>query len=103
MRKLVVLTALAALTLLSAHPGLAQTSEELKGLRKELEGLREGQTSIQKELQELKTLLRARPAPAQPPAAAGAPGGEIFVSTDNAPFKGDKAAKVTLVDFTDYQ
>ncbi len=102
MRKLVVLTALAALTFPSAHPGLAQTSEELKGLRKEVEELREGQTAIQKELQELKTLLRARPAPAQPQAAAAAPGGGV-VSIEGAPFKGDKNAKVIIVEFTDYQ
>ncbi len=99
MKYLVALTAIAALTLFSAHPGLAQTSEELKGLRKEMEGLREGQKAIQKELQELKTLLRARPAPAQPQAAAGG----IIVSIEGAPFKGDKNAKVTLVEFTDYQ
>lgn len=103
MRKLVVLTALVALTLVFAHPGLAQTSEELKGLRKELEGLKEGQTAIQKELQELKTLLRARPAPAQPQGAAAAPGGGVFVNIEGAPFKGDKNAKVTIVEFSDYQ
>ncbi len=99
MRGFVLLSVL-ALILLSAHPGLAQTSEELKGLRKEMEGLREGQTAIRKELQELKTLLRARPAPAQPQAAAG---GGIVISIDGAPFKGEKNAKVTLVEFTDYQ
>ncbi len=101
MRKLVVLTALAALTFLSAHPGLAQTSEELKALSKELEGLREGQAAIRKDLQELKTLLRARPASAQPQAAA--PAQEPVISVDGAPFKGNRNATVTLVDFTDYQ
>ncbi len=89
-------------TLFSAHPGRAQTSEELKGLSKEIEALKQGQKSIQSDLQELKTLLRARPAPAQRQAAA-APGGAIVVSIDGAPFKGDKNAKVTLVEFTDYQ
>ena len=103
MRKLVVLAALAAFTFLSAHPGLAQTGEELKALRKELEGLREGQTAIQKELQELKTLLRTRPAPAQPQAGAVAPGGGVVLSIDGAPFKGDKNAKVVIVEWADYQ
>jgi len=97
MRKLVVLTALAALIVLSAHPGLAQTSEELKALRKEVEGLREGQTAIQKDLQDIKSLLQARPgpSPAQPQS--------VVLDTDGAPFKGEKHAKVTLIDFTDYQ
>ena len=97
MRKLVVLTALAALIVLSAHHGLAQTSEELKALRKEVEGLREGQTAIQKDLQDIKSLLQARPgpSPAQPQS--------VVLDTDGAPFKGEKHAKVTLIDFTDYQ
>ncbi len=103
MKRLVALTALAALTLFSAHPGLAQTSEEMEGLRKEVEGLREGQAAIQKELQEIKSLLRARPLPAQPQAAAAAPAQEAVLSVDGAPFKGNRNAKVTLVDFTDYQ
>ena len=101
MRRLVTLTALVAVTLLSAHPGLAQTSEELKGLKKELEGIKEGQTAIQKELQELKTLLRARPAPGQPQAAV--PAGGLVVNIDGAPFKGDKNAKVVVVEYSDYQ
>ena len=97
MRKLVVLTALVALTVLSAHPGLAQTSEELKALRKVVEGLKAGQTAIQKDLQDIKSLLQARPgpSPAQPQS--------VVLDTDGAPFKGDKHAKVTLIDFTDYQ
>ena len=95
------MTGLVALALFSAHPGLAQTSEELKGLKKELEGIKEGQAAIQKELQEMKTLLRARPAPAQPQAAV--PAGGLFVNIEGAPFKGDKNAKVVVVEYSDYQ
>ncbi len=102
MRTFVVSAALAALTFLSAHPAFAQTGEELKALSKEIEALKQGQKSIQSDLQELKTLLRARPAPAQPQAAA-APAQEAVLSVDGAPFKGEKNAKLTLVDFTDYQ
>ena len=91
------LTVLAALTLFYAPPGLAQNGEELKALRKEVEGLKAGQTAIQKDLQEIKSLLQARPSPspAQPPS--------VVLDTDGAPFKGDKHAKVTVIDFTDYQ
>ena len=50
---------------------------------------------MQSDLQEIKNLLqRARPA---------APPQEAVVSVDGALLKGDKNAKVTLVDFTDYQ
>ena len=98
MKKLVALGALAALILLSAQSGLTQaTSDELKGIRKEMEVLREGQTAIQKDLQEIKNLLRARPAgaPAEPQ--------NVVLSVEGAPFKGDERAKVTLIDFSDYQ
>jgi len=98
MRKLVVLTALAALTFLSAHPGLAQPSEDLKNLRKDVEALKEGVKAIQSDLQEIKNLLRARPT-----AAAPAPDQPFVMSLEGVPLKGDKTAKVMVVEFTDYQ
>jgi type II secretory pathway component PulM len=97
-KKLPVLAVVIALTLWDTRPGLAQApSEELKGLKKEMQLLKEGQAAIQKELQEIKTLLRARPA------AAPADPQNVVLSVEGAPFKGDKRAKVTLVDFSDYQ
>ena len=93
----VVLAAVTALWItLSAQTGLAQPADEVKGLRKDVEALKEGQTSIQKDLQEIKTLLRARP-------TAAAPAQEAVLSIEGAPFKGSKTAKVVVVDFTDYQ
>jgi len=97
-KKLIALCALAAMALFGAQPGLTQApSEELKAVRKEIDALREGQTAIQKDLQEIKNLLRARPAavPAEPQ--------NIVLSVEGAPFKGDKLAKLTLIDFSDYQ
>ena len=81
---------------LGALPGHAQSSEDLKDLRKDVEALKEGQKAIQSDLQEIKSLLRARP-------SAAAPSPEAVLSVDGAPFKGDKNAKLTLVEFTDYQ
>jgi protein-disulfide isomerase len=99
MRRLVRLAALAAVTLtLWPQQGIGQPADEMKALKKEIETLREGQVGIQKELQEIKGLLRARPS-----AAAPAPPQEVVVSVDGAPFKGERTAKVTVVDFTDYQ
>jgi transcription elongation GreA/GreB family factor len=66
-------------------------------VRKEIEALREGQAAIQKELQEIKNLLRARSA------AAPAEPQNVVLNVEGAPFKGEKRAKVTLVDFSDYQ
>jgi len=97
-KKLPVLVVVIALTLWGAQPGLTQApSDDLKALKKEMQSLKEGQAAIQKELQEIKTLLRARPA------AAPADPQNVVLSVEGAPFKGDKRAKVTLVDFSDYQ
>ena len=83
-----------------AHTGLAQSTTELDALRKDIEALKQGQTAIQKDLEEIKNLLRARPTATAPPAG---PPPESIVRTDGAPFKGKQDAKVTLVDSTDYQ
>jgi len=102
MRKLFVLAGIVAgLVVLGAPPGLTQSSDDLNNLRKEVETLKEGQKAIQSDLQEIKNLLRSRPTAAAP--AAPAPAAEVTLSVDGAPVKGDKTAKVTLVDFTDYQ
>ena len=99
MMKVTLLAVLTAATImLGTQPGFSQPAEELKGLRKEVEALKEGQTAIQKDLQEIKSLLRARPA-----AAAAAAPLEAVLSLDGAPVKGEKSAKVALVEFTDYQ
>jgi protein-disulfide isomerase len=99
----------------------AQSADELKALRSDIQGLREtqalrndlqalkeSQTAIQKELQEIKTLLQAvRQAPptvaAAAPAAAPAQAQNVVLATDGSAFKGNKDAKVTVVEFTDYQ
>jgi TolA-binding protein len=98
MKRNVVWVAAAASLVLGAHPGAAQPSEELKDLRKEVDTLKEGQSAIQKDLQEIKGLLRARPA--APGAVAPQ---DIVLDLDGAPIKGAKTAKITLVEFTDYQ
>jgi len=97
MRKLATSAALAALTFFSPQSGFAQSSEDLKVLRNEIRALKEGQDAIQKELQELRRLLQARPG------AAPAEVRNIALTVDNSPIKGDKRAKVTIFDFSDYQ
>ena len=51
-RATVWLSILAVVLLLQPRLGAAQTSEEMQELRKEIEGVKKGQDSIQKELQE---------------------------------------------------
>ena len=77
--------------------GFAQTSKDLQSLRKELKTLQEGQSTIQKELETIKEMLRERQAPAAPAIR------NVVLSVDGAAFKGDKDAKLTLIEFSDYQ
>jgi protein-disulfide isomerase len=79
---------------------LAQTDptrEELKGLQKQIETLNEAQKAMGKELQEIKALLQGRAGPPNLPPQ------NVTVSLGNKPSKGDKNAKLTLVEFSDYQ
>ena len=114
MKKLVAATSLAALVFLNVPSGFAQTKEdfnalkeeigtlkEIQALRRDVEGLKAGQQGLQRDLQEIKTLLQARPAggggnaPAVPQ--------NVVLSMDGALVKGEKNAKLALVEFTDYQ
>jgi protein-disulfide isomerase len=86
-----------ALLALPAQRAFSQTNEDLK---KDIEALKEGQQAIQKDLQEIKKLLAARPA---------APGTGVdqamnaIVETAGDPTKGNKNAKLTVVEFSEYQ
>lgn len=95
-----LLTTLAGLTLLMlvfAYPGSTQPSEELEVLKRDIEALKKSQTVIQQQLQEMKTLLRGRQAP------AAAEPREVVLRIDGAPVMGDRNAKLTLIEFSDYQ
>ncbi len=72
-------------------------SGEAEDLRREIETLKEGQQAIQRELREIKSLLRVKQAPA--PAAPR----EIVLNIGGKPFKGERSAKLTVIEFSDYQ
>jgi type II secretory pathway component PulM len=92
------LAVVAALTLALTRPAFAQQAgDDLRALRQEIEALKQGQAAIQKDVQEIKTLLRARPA------AAPAEPRDVVLSVGDAPVKGERTAKLTLFDFSDYQ
>ena len=98
--KVVALGALAAVAVLgTVRPGVTQSPD---ALGKEIENLKAGQQKMQKDLDEIKNLLKARPAA---PAAPGEPDpSSIVLNMDpKAYFKGSKSAKLVMVDFTDYQ
>jgi len=74
-----------------------QGESEFQRLRRELEALKEGQARIEKQLQEIKSLLNAILAarPSEPR--------EIVLSVDGAAWKGEKTARLVLIEFSDYQ
>ncbi len=90
----------AALLALSAVPA-AQAQESEQELREEIEALKQGQKQIRSDLAEIKKLLQARPQRAAAPAGPDVEG-KVFDLGDN-PIKGARTAKLTLVEFTDYQ
>jgi protein-disulfide isomerase len=94
-RVLAALSGLVAVTLLGVPSAWAQSADELKTIKRELEALKDSQGAIQKELQEIKALLRGRAAPAEPR--------PVVLRTEGAPAKGESTAKLTLIEFSDYQ
>ena len=84
------------LGLWATPPAVAQSSEDLSSLRSEIEALKKGQEAIQKDLAEIRKLLAPRRAQRQPFKP-------VDVSLQGSPVRGRADAKVTLVEFTDYQ
>jgi len=93
-RPLGLLLGSALIGLLAAGPARAQepTTAELK---KDIEALKESLKAIQKDLQDIKTLLQPRQAPAPPQ--------NVVLDLGTNPAKGERTAKLTLVEFSDYQ
>jgi protein-disulfide isomerase/thiol-disulfide isomerase/thioredoxin len=80
---------------LSARVAAAQqpTTEDLK---KEIEAVKESLKAIQKDIQEIKALLQSRLGPPPPPQ-------NVVLDLGKNAFKGERTAKLTLVEFSDYQ
>ena len=78
------------------------TAQDTEGdLRGEIEALKKGQQQIRRDLAEIKKLLQARPAAA--PARAGVDVSNVVFNLRDNPIQGESTAKLTLVEFTDYQ
>lgn len=88
------------LTVVLLNPLYAQSDfkvEEPKQLQRQINDLREAQKAIQKDLQEIKILLRGRAA------APNLPPTNLTLRIAASPFRGDENAKLTLIEFSDYQ
>jgi len=94
------ISTVALLTMIAGQPlWAASTKAELEKLQAEVQGLKEGQTAMQKDLADIKKLLEQ--------GARGAPSKPAFkpteVTIDDAPVLGADDATVTLVEFSDYE
>ena len=100
MKTFLTVALVATSLLLPIHPGSAQSSDELRALRQEIEALKGGQSKLQKDVQDIKTLLQG-PRAGVPPATSQPV--NMVLTLDGDPSKGDKSARLVLVEFTDYQ
>ncbi len=88
----------AGLLALAAAPAtLAQESDQK--LKQEIEALKQGQQQIRKDLQDIKKLLQAKPAAAP----SGSNVRDKIFDIGTSPVKGLPTAKLTLIEFLDYQ
>src|SRR5215467_4499236 len=79
--------------------GMAQSlGDDLKTLRDEIQSLKDGQKAISNDLQEIKKLLSGRGAERSPIRDIN-----TTLNVADAFSKGDKQARLTLIEFTDYQ
>jgi protein-disulfide isomerase len=90
---------LALLALGHAAPAAAQTGADIEALRQAVDALRDSQQRMERDLAEIKTLLRGRQQAAAPEEDAT----KVVLAVDGDPFKGQPTAKLVLVEFTDYQ
>jgi len=98
MKRRLVSIVLMMFLLALVSPVVAKSADDINALKKEIESLKEGQKAIQKDIQEIKNQLRAKQAPPAPPEFK-----EAIIELNDSPFKGEKNAKVTIVEFSDYQ
>jgi protein-disulfide isomerase len=95
-QKLGKICAAILLMIISEHAGLAQKSAP--NMQNEIEALKKGQAAINKELQEIKDMLISIGARPPEKDIRG-----IDFELANYPIKGSSAARLIMVDFTDYQ
>jgi len=91
-----ILIGVILINFLFVRPGLTQMSDELRNLRKDMEELKESQKAIQKDLQEIKNFLRMRGLLPEEPR-------NVIIDISNKPYKGNENAKLSIIEFSEYQ
>src|SRR5438093_2305151 len=88
---------LAAALFAATAPLFAQSNADVEALKKDVASIKETQQAIQKDIQEIKKLLTPRPAPGQVDPT------NAVLDVTGAPVRGDKNAKYTIVEFSEFQ
>jgi protein-disulfide isomerase len=100
------LLAIAVMTLCLVSPVLAQSPSE-QAIQQELARLREAQQAIAKDVEAIRTMLQQamgpRPAPAAAAGAAMPAAGVQPMTIAGRPSKGSPRARVTVVEYSDYE
>lgn len=76
----------------------ASSADDLQAVREEIQRLKEGQQAIQRQLQDIQKLLKTQGRPRGNVAEV-----DFTVNVIQDPMQGSSDAKVTLIEFTDYQ
>jgi protein-disulfide isomerase len=95
------LTSVTVLALLSLSPPQSQ-SDEIAALRREVQALKAQQQSMERDLQAIKSLLQSLAQGRAQVQPEGDPFVNKSIAIDGEPAKGNAAAKVTLVEVSDY-
>lgn len=86
-----------------AKPPKEQPAAQPNEMKQEIDALKQGQAEIQKTLAEIKQMLQARPAAPAAAAAAGTNVKDVVFNLGDNYIRGTNTAKLTLIEFTDYQ
>ena len=94
-RKLTLPAALLLVLVCVVPPARAQ-QPSMEDLIKQIEALTKSIQAMQKDLQDIKTMLQSRMAPPPPPQ-------NVLLDLTGQPSRGENTAKLTLIEFSDYQ
>ena len=98
MKRLVGAVMLLAALALASPAATAQQADDLSSLRRDVDALKEEQAKIRSELQVIREMLQGRGGAALPDQPK-----DLVLALGDDPAKGDRTARLVLVDFTDYQ
>jgi protein-disulfide isomerase len=95
----IALLAVALLAVVSPLAAQSASASDTEALKAEIQSLKAGQQQIQKDIAEIKQILQA----ARNPQAAPDKAVNAVMNLAGEPVKGDKDARFTLIEFSEYQ